>query len=76
MKFWEFAREEMESREWSEGYFATLIGWTIDQVRAFYRGDMPMTPRLAVMLAVTFGVSAVFWRRLAGVPESCNFPLA
>jgi HTH-type transcriptional regulator/antitoxin HigA len=60
----EFIREEIETRGWTQGDLATILGRPLTAVNQIITGRRAITPETAKALAEAFGTSAEFWMNL------------
>lgn len=56
--------QELEARNWSQGYLATLLDCSEQQVTEIISGGQQITPEMAQRLARSFGTSLQFWTNL------------
>lgn len=57
----DFIREELETRGWTQGELARIIGRPVQAVNAIVNGKKQITPETAVALGVAFDTGAEFW---------------
>lgn len=61
---WELIWEELESRNWTQSYFAELIWVPRTFVNDLIRWRKNVTPVLAILIGAAFGTSAEMWMNM------------
>lgn len=56
--------EEMAARGWNMAHFCEVSGFSLEQADAIIDGREALTDLTALVLGLTFHVSAQFWRSL------------
>ena len=69
-------RRELDARRWSQRRLAGVTGLPAKTVAALVRGDEPLTPEIAEVLAAAFGTSAELWVKLEAAYRQTRAALA
>ena len=57
-------RRELDARRWSQRRLAGITGLPAKTIAAILRGDEPITPEIAAVLAAALGTSVELWVKL------------
>ena len=70
----DFLREELESRGWTQGQFAQVIGRPVQVVNEIIRGKKRITAETAKAFAAALGSSAELWLSLENAYQLATAP--
>ena len=60
----EYIQDELDARGWSLDQFVIMAGLPAAEAKRLVKGDVRITPRLALALSRAFGSSGTLWYRL------------